>query len=131
LADLSGQFGVKNSATKEKFGPLVIFTFLTAFVLFERKKILVFVYGKRKRFPGLTYFYRYCNKRKNAKLSKVWPPCWPFPYKTAKICPQICPAFYHRAQIPSPLPLRVAKTGRNHLNEEFIPLLPIGIGERF
>jgi hypothetical protein len=36
-----------------------------------------------------------------------------------------------RARIPSPLPLRVAKTGRNHLNEEFTPLLPTGIGERF
>jgi hypothetical protein len=30
-----------------------------------------------------------------------------------------------------PLPLLVAKTGRNHLNEEFISLLPTGIGERF
>jgi hypothetical protein len=30
-----------------------------------------------------------------------------------------------------PLPLRIAKTGRNHLNEEFTPLLPTGIGERF
>ncbi len=35
----------------------------------------------------------------------------------------------HRVRIPSPLPLRVAKTGRTHLNEEFIPLLPTGIGE--
>jgi hypothetical protein len=32
---------------------------------------------------------------------------------------------------PLPLPVRVAKTGRNHLNEEFTPLLPTGIGERF
>ncbi len=37
----------------------------------------------------------------------------------------------HRALIPSPLPRRVAKTGRNHLNEEFTPLLPNGIGESF
>jgi hypothetical protein len=37
----------------------------------------------------------------------------------------------HRARTISPLPLRVAKTGRNHLNEEFTPLLPTGIGERF
>jgi hypothetical protein len=37
----------------------------------------------------------------------------------------------HRARIISPLPLRVAKTGRNHLKEEFTPLLPTGIGERF
>ncbi len=37
----------------------------------------------------------------------------------------------HTARIPSPLPLRLAKTGRNHLNEEFIPLLPTGTGERF
>jgi hypothetical protein len=37
----------------------------------------------------------------------------------------------HRARIPFSLPLRVAKTGRNHLNEEFTPLLPTGIGERF
>ncbi len=27
---------------------------------------------------------------------------------------------------PLPLPLRVAKAGRNHLNEEITPLLPIG-----
>ncbi len=38
---------------------------------------------------------------------------------------------HHRARIISPIPLRVAKTGRNHLNEEFTPLLPTGIGERF
>ncbi len=31
---------------------------------------------------------------------------------------------------PSPLPLRVATAGKNHLNEEIIPLLPGGIGER-
>ncbi len=31
----------------------------------------------------------------------------------------------------SPLPLRVAKTGKNHLNKEINPLLPTGIGERF
>ncbi len=37
----------------------------------------------------------------------------------------------HRARTPSPLPLRVAKTARNHLNKEFTPLLPTGIGERF
>jgi hypothetical protein len=37
----------------------------------------------------------------------------------------------HKARIISPLPLRVAKTGRKHLNEEFTPLLPTGIGERF
>jgi hypothetical protein len=37
----------------------------------------------------------------------------------------------HRARIISPLHLRVAKTGRNHLNEEFTPLLPTGIGKRF
>jgi hypothetical protein len=32
---------------------------------------------------------------------------------------------------PSPLPLRVAKAGKNHLNEEITPILPTGIGERF
>jgi hypothetical protein len=37
----------------------------------------------------------------------------------------------HRPRIPSPPPLCVAKTGRNNLNEEFTPLLPTGIGERF
>ncbi len=37
----------------------------------------------------------------------------------------------HTARIPSHLPLRVATTGRNHLNEEFTPLLPTGIGEKF
>jgi hypothetical protein len=41
------------------------------------------------------------------------------------------PGGAHTARIPSPLPLHVAKTGRNHLNEEFTPLLPTGIGERF
>ncbi len=38
---------------------------------------------------------------------------------------------HHRARIISPLTLRVAKTGRNHMNEEFTPLLPTGIGEKF
>ncbi len=37
----------------------------------------------------------------------------------------------HTARIPSPLPLHVAKTGRNNLNEKFTPLLPTVIGERF
>ncbi len=37
----------------------------------------------------------------------------------------------HRAPTPSPLPLRVAKTGKNKLDEEITPLLPTGIGERF
>ncbi len=32
---------------------------------------------------------------------------------------------------PPPLPLRVAKAGTNHLNEESTPLLPTGIGERY
>ncbi len=45
--------------------------------------------------------------------------------------PRVVLSTAHRARIPSPLPLRVAKTGRNHLNEEFTPLLPTGIGERF
>jgi hypothetical protein len=31
----------------------------------------------------------------------------------------------------SPLPLRVAKTGKHYLNEEINPLLPTGIGERY
>jgi hypothetical protein len=38
---------------------------------------------------------------------------------------------HHRAPTHSPLPLRVAKTGKNHLNEEITPLLPTGKGERF
>ncbi len=37
----------------------------------------------------------------------------------------------HRVPTPTPLPLRVAKTGKNQLNEELTPLLPTGIGERF
>jgi hypothetical protein len=37
----------------------------------------------------------------------------------------------HRVPTPSPRSLRVAKTGKNHLNEEITPLLPTGIGERF
>jgi hypothetical protein len=32
---------------------------------------------------------------------------------------------------PLPLPLCLAKTGRTNLNEEFTPLLPTGICERF
>jgi hypothetical protein len=36
-----------------------------------------------------------------------------------------------QAADPLPPPLRVAKTGRNNLKEEFTPLLPTGIGERF
>jgi hypothetical protein len=42
---------------------------------------------------------------------------------TGPPCPQ--------AADPLAPPLRVAKTGRNLLNEEFSPLLPTGIGERF
>jgi hypothetical protein len=34
-------------------------------------------------------------------------------------------------RLPPPPPLRVAKTGENHLNEEITPLLPTVIGERF
>jgi hypothetical protein len=37
----------------------------------------------------------------------------------------------HRAPSPSPPPLRVAKTGKNHLNEEITSLLPFRIGKRF
>jgi hypothetical protein len=33
----------------------------------------------------------------------------------------------HKA--PTPPPQRVAKTGKNHLNEEITPLLPTGIGD--
>jgi hypothetical protein len=36
-----------------------------------------------------------------------------------------------RGPTPPPLPLHMAKTGRNHLNKEITPLLPTGIGERF
>ncbi len=36
-----------------------------------------------------------------------------------------CPI--HRAPTPSTPPLRMAKTGKNHLNEEITPLLPTGI----
>jgi hypothetical protein len=32
----------------------------------------------------------------------------------------------HRMPTSPPLPLRVAKAGRNHLNEEITPLLPLG-----
>ncbi len=34
-------------------------------------------------------------------------------------------------RLPPPFPLRIAKTGKNHLNEEIIPILPTWIGERF
>jgi hypothetical protein len=37
----------------------------------------------------------------------------------------------HRVPIASPLPLRVAKTGKNNLNEEITPLVHTGISERF
>jgi hypothetical protein len=39
--------------------------------------------------------------------------------------------FLPQAADTLPPPLRVRKTGRNHLNEGFTPLLPTGIGERF
>ncbi len=39
--------------------------------------------------------------------------------------------FAHRVLTLSPLPLRVAKAGRNHLDEEITPLLTTGIGERY
>jgi hypothetical protein len=37
--------------------------------------------------------------------------------------------FAHRVLTLSPLSLRVAKAGRNYLNEEITPLLPTGVGE--
>ncbi len=40
------------------------------------------------------------------------------------------PGCTHRVPTP-PLPLRVAKAGRNHLNEEITPLLPTGIGQQY
>jgi hypothetical protein len=36
-----------------------------------------------------------------------------------------------RAPTTSPPPLRVAKIGKNHLNDEITLLLPTGIGKRF
>jgi hypothetical protein len=39
-----------------------------------------------------------------------------------------CRLFQHRVAT-DPSPLRVAKAGRNHLNEEITPLLPTGIGD--
>ncbi len=50
--------------------------------------------------------------------------------------PILSPYYYYRHGVwsqgadPLLLPLRVAKAGRNHLNEEITPLLPTGIGER-
>ncbi len=38
---------------------------------------------------------------------------------------------HHRVPTPSPLSLRVAKVGRNHLNEEIVPFLLNGIGEGY
>jgi hypothetical protein len=35
----------------------------------------------------------------------------------------------HRAQTPSPLPLRVAKTDENHLNAEITALLPTDLAK--
>jgi hypothetical protein len=40
------------------------------------------------------------------------------------------PSLTHSVPTPSPLPQRVAKASRNHLNEEITPLLPTGMGER-
>jgi hypothetical protein len=41
------------------------------------------------------------------------------------------PSDPHGADPLPPSSTCIAKTGRNHLNEEFTPLLPTGIGERF
>ncbi len=61
---------------------------------------------------------------KNAAVSISWSVC----KGRKEILGMYC---MHTARIPSPLPLHVAKRGRNHLNEKFTPLLPTGIGERF
>jgi hypothetical protein len=37
----------------------------------------------------------------------------------------------HRVPTSFPLSLRLAKAGRNHLNEEITPLLPTGIGVQY
>jgi hypothetical protein len=44
-----------------------------------------------------------------------------------KISGEWCP----QGADPSPPPLHVATAGENRLNEEIIPLLPTGIGERY
>jgi hypothetical protein len=70
---------------------------------------------------GQSYFSRH---------PKYWPP---IPLSARRVCCGGRTADRPQAadRIPSPLPLRVARTGRNHLNEKFTPLLPTGIGERF
>jgi hypothetical protein len=40
-------------------------------------------------------------------------------------------SYSHRVPTPAPLPLREGRQGRNHLNEEIIPLLLSGIGEQY
>ncbi len=59
--------------------------------------------------------------------------CWAFRYSSFRRFFTFFKktTYTHTARISSPLPLCVAKTGSNHLNEEFTPLLPTGIGERF
>jgi hypothetical protein len=52
-----------------------------------------------------------------------------FLYTNVLLC-GICVASTGR-RLPPPPPLHVAKTGKNHLNEEISPLLPTGIGEKF
>jgi hypothetical protein len=72
LADLSGQFGVKNSAAEEKFGPLVIFISLSICAI-ERKQSSSLSVGKLKYFLDSPIFID--NKRRKAKLSEIWLPC--------------------------------------------------------
>jgi hypothetical protein len=42
----------------------------------------------------------------------------------------VCIWVNHSVPTPFPLPIRVAKAGRNHLKEEITPFLPTGIVER-
>jgi hypothetical protein len=59
---------------------------------------------------------------------------WTVPAITSYSCPLHTsppPQGTLEHRVPTPPPLRVAKAGRNHLNEEITPLLPTGIGERY
>ncbi len=50
--------------------------------------------------------------------------------KKVKSCSGFGRVYSTQGADPPPLPLRVAKAGRNQLNEEIIPLLPTGLGKR-
>jgi hypothetical protein len=95
----------------------------------------MFLTNKNKRAISLSYFrwlFLYKEEKTIYFESKLY---LLHKYCTAHNCLRLCPFIADgiETQGADPLPpsSKVAKAGRNHLNEQIAPLLPTGIGERY